>query len=487
MKRKEKTIRTAALLLGGVVISSAICGSMDPVRASILFDMDTPIAGIAVPLNNFYASSLNPEEEIKDYLTTELPAETTSQASTESQAESSGETQPESSAETQAASAEQTTAAETTAAEQTTAAETQPETTAAPEPSPYDNIAITQVKNYVNIRKEPNTSSEIVGKIANNAAATILETVDGEDGQWYKIKSGSVEEGYMKAEFFVTGQEAENIAKEVGNVLGKTTATTLRLREEPSTEARTLSLLANGDIYPVEEENIIGPEGVEFVKVLVSEGDEDSDKLEGYVASEYIDVYVEFEDAVSVEEERKAKEEAERKQREAEEAKKKLEEAKKKAAEEEKKQQEQQTSQAAGEEAPAQTEAPASSTSVGNATRDAIVARAMQFVGNLPYVYGGSSLSSGADCSGFTSAIFAEFGISLARTSRGQASGGTSIDAGSLQPGDLVFYANSKGTINHVAIYIGGGQIVHEANSRVGCAVASMNYSTPVKYVRYIN
>ena len=205
MKRKEKTIRTAALLLGGVVISSAICGSMDPVRASILFDMDTPIAGIAVPLNNFYASSLNPEEEIKDYLTTELPAETTSQASTESQ--------PESSAETQAASAEQTTAAETTAAEQTTAAETQPETTAAPEPSPYDNIAITQVNNYVNIRKEPNTSSEIVGKIANNAAATILETVDGEDGQWYKIKSGSVEEGYMKAEFFVTGQEAENIAK----------------------------------------------------------------------------------------------------------------------------------------------------------------------------------------------------------------------------------------------------------------------------------
>lgn len=90
-------------------------------------------------------------------------------------------------------------------------------TTVGNKQSAYDNVAISHVSNYVNIRSEANTSSSIVGKIYNNCAATILATVDGEGGTWYQIQSGSVK-GYIKSEYFITGAEAEKIAKNVGTV-----------------------------------------------------------------------------------------------------------------------------------------------------------------------------------------------------------------------------------------------------------------------------
>ncbi len=82
-------------------------------------------------------------------------------------------------------------------------------------PEDYENIAISQVSDYVNIRQEPNTSSAIVGKIYNNCAANILETVEGEGGAWYRIQSGTVS-GYIKAQYFITGAQADAIAKEIG-------------------------------------------------------------------------------------------------------------------------------------------------------------------------------------------------------------------------------------------------------------------------------
>ena len=117
-------------------------------------------------------------------------------------------------------------------------------------------------------------------------------------------------------------------------------------------------------------------------------------------------------------------------------------------------------------------------------SRDAVVAYAKQFVGN-PYVYGGTSLTKGADCSGFVMRVYEKFGISTSRVSKDQANNGTEIPVSQIKPGDLVFYS-SGGEINHVAIYIGDGQIVHAANKQLGIRIGSLNHRTPVKAVRLI-
>lgn len=114
-----------------------------------------------------------------------------------------------------------------------------------------------------------------------------------------------------------------------------------------------------------------------------------------------------------------------------------------------------------------------------------LVEYAKQFVGN-PYVWGGTSLTKGADCSGFVLSVFKKYGITLSHSSRAQANEGTKISISELKPGDLVFYGNSKGTINHVAIYIGGGQVVHASSAKTGIKISKYNYRTPVKAVRVI-
>lgn len=114
-----------------------------------------------------------------------------------------------------------------------------------------------------------------------------------------------------------------------------------------------------------------------------------------------------------------------------------------------------------------------------------LVEYAKQFIGNR-YVWGGTSLTKGADCSGFVLSVYKKFGISLPHHSGSQANCGTKISAGDLLPGDLVFYGNSRGTINHVAIYIGGGRVVHASSARTGIKISNYNYRTPVKYVRIL-
>lgn len=109
---------------------------------------------------------------------------------------------------------------------------------------------------------------------------------------------------------------------------------------------------------------------------------------------------------------------------------------------------------------------------------------AKQFIGN-PYVWGGTSLTKGADCSGFVQSVFKKYGVSLPRTSRTQAGVGTQISAGDLKAGDLIFYAKG-GTINHVAIYIGGGQVVHASSPKSGIKISKYNYRTPHKMMRVL-
>ncbi len=385
----------------------------------------------------------------------------------------------------------------------------------------YANIAISQVTDYVNIREEPNTSSTIVGKIYNNCAATILATVEGEDGTWYQIQSGTVS-GYIKAQYFVTGAEADAIAKEIGIEYATINTAALRLRAEPNLTSETLTMLVQGAEYVVLEEVD------NFAKLSV---DED---MVGYVSMDYIETRVEFQQAVSLEEEAAQQAEEARRIQEAQEAIQKLEEVKLVEAREAQSSQSDsetaQTTTAAAETvgtipanplgdgddprvsappgSPATTVASVdttaaetaasttsgsvsygpggtASTAVVSATRTAIVAYAKQFLGN-PYVYGGTSLTDGADCSGFVMRIFEHFGIDTGRSSRDQATNARQIEIDEVEPGDLLFYANGD-YINHVAIYIGGGQVIHAASSQTGITISPSNYRTPYMAATFLD
>lgn len=355
--------------------------------------------------------------------------------------------------------------------------------------SDFENIAVSQVTGYVNIRTQPSTTSEIVGKIYNNCAATIEETVEGEGGSWYKIKSGTVE-GYIKAQYFITGEQAEQLAQQIGKEFATINTESLRLRERPDLSSNTLTLLSQGARYVV-----LGEEG-DFYKVAV-----DAD-MEGYIAQAYCKTTIEFDQAVSLAEEKQQKEEDARRKQEADTAIAVLEQVKSEAGtgssssdtteliietNPEKSNNEQKA------EAPKPSDSTAlaggttgpGSAAVVSATRTAIVAYAKQFLGN-PYVYGGTSLTNGADCSGFTQSVFANFDIAIGRSSRDQADKGKEIAVDAVQPGDLLFYASGD-YINHVALYIGNGQVIHASNSTTGIIISPYNYRSPSKAVTFLD
>lgn len=307
----------------------------------------------------------------------------------------------------------------------------------------------------------------------------------------------------------------------------------LRLREEPNLTSNVLTMISSGSRYVVQ-----GDEG-DFYKVEV-----DADLI-GYIAKSYCKVEVEFDQAVSLEEERQKLEEEAQRKRDAQTAIANLEQTIK--VEENKdviipanpSQSDdsamtsapsantaagsQAQSPSAGQSsssgktaasAPGKTDSsqnssdqgsstqiassgpssgtvsspvagPGSSAAVVSATRTAIVAYAKQFLGN-PYVYGGTSLTNGADCSGFTQSVFAHFGITTGRSSRDQAAKGKEISMSAIQPGDLLFYASGS-YINHVAIYIGDGKIIHSSNPTTGITITKYNYRTPCKAVTFLD
>ena len=411
-------------------------------------------------------------------------------------------------------------------------------------PADYENIAVSQVTDYVNIREQATTNSKILGKIYNNCAATILETVEGEGGSWYRIQSGSVN-GFIKAQYFITGQEAETLAQSIGREFATVSADNLRLREEPNLTSNVLTMISSGSRY------VVQGEAGDFYKVEV-----DADLI-GYIAKSYCKVEVEFDQAVSLEEEREKLEEEAQRKRDAQTAMANLEQAirveENKAAGNNASAGNGNTSGStsapedviiaanpaqsddsaktgapsasadtsktqspasgsgtsnsqAASSAPGKTSAsgsqtsssgpasgtttsavvgPGSSAAVVSATRTAIVAYAKQFLGN-PYVYGGISLTNGADCSGFTQSVFAHFGITTGRSSRDQAANGKQISLSAIQPGDLLFYASGS-YINHVAIYIGNGKIIHSSNPTTGITITKYNYRTPSKAVTFLD
>lgn len=331
------------------------------------------------------------------------------------------------------------------------------------EVSEYANVGISIANDYVNIRKEPSTESEILGKLYRGSAATLLEPA----GEWVKIKSGSVT-GYINAEYLAIGFDAEELVDTYATKWAVVNTTTLKVREKPTTESITLTLIPLGENYEVLKEK----DG--WVKILLDEGDGEGTETKGWVSGEYVDIEVEFEEAISIEEEQEQLRREEEARRAEEERLRQLEEERRKAA------------QQAANNKNQNSNSSSSSNSNGSTAADqplasgdgaAIAAYAQKFVGN-PYVYGGTSLTNGADCSGFVQSVYAHFGISIPRTSRQQATAGKKISLDSLQAGDLIFYA-SNGTINHVSMYIGGGKVVHASNRREGIKISAYNYRTP--------
>ncbi len=354
--------------------------------------------------------------------------------------------------------------------------------------SEFENVGISVADNYVNIRKKPDTESEILGKLYRGAAATILET----KGEWVKIKSGSVT-GYINADYLAIGFDVEELVDRYGTKWAEVTTTTLKVREEPSTDAVTLTLIPLGESYQVLKEK----DG--WVKILLDEGEEGEEATTGWVSKDYVDIRVEFEHAISIEEE-----EAEK--RREEEARKAEEEQLRKLEEERRKQQQSSNSGSSnsgsnssnsgnsgssssggsnsgssssnsGSSGSSSSGSSDSGSTVGSGSGADIAAYAQKFKGN-PYVYGGTSLTNGTDCSGFTQSVYKHFGISIPRTSAAQSGTGKKVSLDSLKEGDLVFYAKN-GRVNHVAMYIGGGQVIHASSPKTGIKISTLRYRTP--------
>lgn len=390
-----------------------------------------------------------------------------------------------------------------------TAAAPPAEPSATPKPtSEYDNIGISIAADYVNVRQHPNTDSEIVGKLYRGSAARILKTVD----DWVQISSGQVE-GYIKSEYLAIGYSAEKLIDKFGTKIATVNTETLKVREAKNTDCAVLTLVSGEESFEVLRED------KEWVKIMV-DGD-----TRGFVSKEYVNLTVKFKKAVSIEEER---EEARKQAARAAAAARAEQEAAAAAAQQQSssnssssnssssgnsssgssgssssggshssgssgsssnhsssssnKSSSSGNSSSGGSSSSSKDSGENSSSNsggsvIGSGNGSAIASYALQFVGN-PYVYGGSSLTHGTDCSGFSQAVFRKFGISLPRTSGEQSGVGKKISVSSARAGDLIFYAKN-GRVNHVAICIGGGRVVHASNPSTGITTSNINYRTP--------
>jgi cell wall-associated NlpC family hydrolase len=333
--------------------------------------------------------------------------------------------------------------------------------------SPYANLGVSKADSYVNVRSEPSTDSEVVGKLYRGCAADILEYLEGD---WVKIQSGDVK-GYIASNFLAIGREAEAMVDEYATQYATVDTQTLRVREKMSVDSDILTLIPYGETYPVVKDY------GDWVEIVLGSDEETGGDFTGFLSKDYIKMTVEFKFAISVEEEQRILREQQEAERAEAERKAKLaeEEAERKEAARRAEEDKKNNNSSSNNSNSSNDESPSHSGS-SSGLRNDIIEYAQKFVGNR-YVWGGTSLTKGADCSGFVQAVYADFGYRIPRVSRDQAaSAGKKVSESDMLPGDLVFYANSRGSVNHVAMYIGNGMIVHAANSRQGIIRSNVKY-----------
>lgn len=347
----------------------------------------------------------------------------------------------------------------------------------------YENFAIAKVNDYLNVRSIASTEGEIVGHMYNGSVCEILERVEGEDGIWFRVVSGSVE-GYVKSDYFIYGDSALEVIGDYVRKVAIVQCNFLNVRADASIDSSIVGSVEAGDkldLYIEEVEEIVETtvetvtaEDADDDASIDSEIDEIAEDIEeeiqwvkvyytaekvGYVSSEYVIIQEDYICAKTIEEERAealAKEEAEKRRQE----------------------------QAAAAAAAARVEdvtitaVPKTDYESLSELRQNIVEYAKSFEGTR-YIMGGSSLAGGTDCSGFTMYVYAAFGYTIGRTPSSQwSSAGRLISTEELQPGDIVCMGTSS--CYHVALYIGDGLIVHEANSRQGCIISGLYNFEPI-------
>ena len=304
------------------------------------------------------------------------------------------------------------------------------------------NILVADVDNYVNIRETASTEGKILGKLYDGCVGMVLSEQDG----WSQIKSGTVT-GYVASEYCITGEAAQAIYDDVINTVAvvKDGIDGLNVRSEANTSASVLKVLYSGN------EAVVLAQQEGWVKVVCG-------TKEGYVSSDYVTVELKYDMAESLEEEKArlaAEAAAKKKKQEAEAAKKES------------------SSQTSDGQAPQAGVSTSFTEGMTSYDKGVVVAEfAAQFEGN-PYVWGGTSLTNGADCSGFVLAVYKEFGVKLPHSANADQKQGYAVDGiDNAQPGDLICYSG------HVGLYIGNGQIIHASTQKTGIKISNANYKT---------
>ncbi len=310
----------------------------------------------------------------------------------------------------------------------------------------YDRLGVAKVDSYLNVRNKPGESSKIVGKMTKNSGCNIYKVNKG----WAKIVSGKVK-GYVKASYLVKDQQAEELAKKIANLRISVNTETLNVRYLPSTDAGIYDQISEEDEYDIYKRDLTKTWLKKYVSKHCKKSDLRNidikemynnlenwmcisiDNEKAFVSKDFVKVTFNLDRAVSINESGLASK--------------------------------------------------TSSDSSDSSNLTNMVSYAMQFLGN-PYVWGGTSLTNGTDCSGFVMRIYEHFGYSLPRTSAAQAGATKTVSSGDVRPGDLFFYGS--GGVSHVAMYIGNGQIIHASNPRTGIKISSAYYRTPVKIGRVI-
>lgn len=357
----------------------------------------------------------------------------------------------------------------------------------------FEGKALATAEGEVNIREKATTDSELIGHIPYGEVCE----VKSQGAEWTSIKYNDIE-GYVYNEYLVFGDEAGKWAEANLTKCAVIKVKTAYIKEKADAKSKCIKVANEGESYTVISS------GNDWTEISLDDG-------KGFVINSDIEVSfklgsaVEKQEEVTTEEvtteEESTEETTETTEETTEETVEETEEPEEEVTEEEKddiedeasdeseeededeaEESEEEDEEEAEEETESQSYEEPSGNS-GSSTKSDLVNYALQFAGSLPYVYGGASLTDGADCSGFTMAIYEQFGYSLPHGATSQSYCGTEISVSDAEPGDLLFYPDDEG-IGHVGIYIGGGQIVHASTPATGVKISPYDYEYPCKAVR---